>query len=231
MSFQNLKLADVLPQADRPVVTIRDEEAVEKALKLLAKENISSAPVLDAEHKCIGLIDVLDCVKFALDLYFETTKELEASEWKNYAVSLCFGLQKVKNIANTSKRNPYRPMKKDVSLREVLQEFARGVHRIPVVDDNGKIVQMFSQLDCILYLSKNFRDFFTNSDFSKKSIRELRLGQLPDKDDNLILFSVESTDLAINAYRLMHEAGISAVGIEKDGKIIGNLSASDLKVR
>ena len=117
-------------------------------------------------------------------------------------------------------------MSGQTSFREVLNKFVDGVHRIPIVDDQGKVIFILSQMAL-------FRHFFLNNPhyyeaIKQKTVKELGLGHF---DENTQPFAVNEDDLAIDAFKQITDNAVSAVGItDKNGKkLIGVLSASDLQ--
>jgi CBS domain-containing protein len=61
-SFLALTAADLMTA---PVVTIPQDTPLREAARLLARENISGAPVVDADGRCLGVLSSSDFVTWA----------------------------------------------------------------------------------------------------------------------------------------------------------------------
>lgn len=95
-----------------------------------------------------------------------------------------------------------------------------GVHRVPVVNEKGEVVNILSQSSLITFLNHSCANL---AEF-KSTLKELHLGSKP-------VISVHKDVPAIEAFRLMDKKKISGVAVvDTDGKLVGNTSASDLKL-
>lgn len=54
-----------------------------------------------------------------------------------------------------SRRNPFHPVKEEDSLLNVCEILAKGVHRVPVVDAEGKVVNIVSQSTIIQFINSH----------------------------------------------------------------------------
>jgi CBS domain-containing protein len=71
--FKNTLLGALVSGEERPLVTVNADTKLTEALKLFQKNNILSAPVLDAKEKLfIGTLDLFDIMSFVAFIpYFE----------------------------------------------------------------------------------------------------------------------------------------------------------------
>jgi len=212
-----MSVQDIAQNNKRDIVSISQEDSVKDALQLLSKNNILSAPVYDGE-KCVGLVDVLDLTTFVTNVYY--TSGNKESPFKNYLLQFSFEVEKVKSVINFSKRNPYVPVSLDTPLNDVLSKFASGLHRVPVLSDN-KVTFLLTQTALLAELEAST----TFQSVKSKTISDLKIGVQGEP-----LQSVEENSLAIDAFKLISDSGVSAVAIKStSGKIVGSLSASDLQ--
>ncbi|KAG2394135.1 hypothetical protein C9374_003899 [Naegleria lovaniensis] len=222
-------LADIVSTLEsRPIVSLRKDVSLKEALLILANNHILSAPVYDpSTNSCIGLIDVLDCATFTTQTYFDNS---DHSQFKNYLLQFSFDVEQVGSVINMSGKNPYIPMKTTDSLMQLLKEFSNGVHRIPIMDENNNVIAVCSQMTLFQYLFKNI-DLKDNAqlftDFKKQTLKQV----LANRTSTQKVINVKESQLAIDAIKVISDNGLSAVGVlsEKDGKLIGCLSASDLQ--
>jgi len=124
-------------------------------------------------------------------------------------------------IQDLSRRNAFIPVVGSDSLWKVCEILAKGVHRVPVVDEKGDVTNIISQSSIIAFLHQHASEL--KGEFSKTN-SELNIGTKPVMSDN------QNTS-AIETFRLMDNKKISGVAVVDDnGKFVGNTSASDLKL-
>lgn len=112
----------------------------------------------------------------------------------------------------------------------MIELFATGVHRCWVIDEKQNLTHVVTQ-------SALFRFLFSDKKWpekhkifeplSKKTVKELKLGQQEKRK----LVTVTTDTQAIDAFKTICDNKVSAVGIlsSESGKLVGNLSASDLQ--
>jgi CBS-domain-containing membrane protein len=88
--FAALTAGDVM---SRSVVTIPEEMALQAAARLLAREQISGAPVVDAEGRCVGALSATNFVHWARDggrpgTVRRTASACVCSDWQVVEVEL-----------------------------------------------------------------------------------------------------------------------------------------------
>jgi CBS-domain-containing membrane protein len=210
-----------LPKVDT-IHHVLANDSASAALKLLTKYNILSAPVLDKErNQYIGFVDMVDLAAFIVDIYTEADimgenffSLLEQGER--------FVTTKVKDIINISSRNPFVPVREGSSLFSVVELLAKHkVHRVPVIDHQGRVSNLITQSSIISFLSTHLDKL---GDITNQTVGSLLLGH---KD----VITVGVNARAIDAFKLMTDRGVSAVGVvDEEGKLIGNISVRDIRV-
>lgn len=203
-------------------IFFHSEQTVKQALTELDENKITSAPVLDIQNnRALGFVDMLDFVKYALDVAKEQqhTKDL----WLRQIIksTTLFGNEKLGKLIDDSGRNPFRPLTMNATLSDAAQIFRTGVHRIPIVNEKGEVVCIISQSDLVAFLHKN-TDMF-QAVLNKK---------VSDASAKLIhkVITVHMSSPVIDAFEMLYTKGVNAVAIvDNDGRIVGNLSPADLK--
>ncbi len=148
----------------KDVITLRPLMYLKSAAEILAKNNISGAPVVDNEGRVVGILtenDILEAVAEATDrikmvypsihtmgVFFEMSKgEVEIlkafEERANTVVS----------DVMTTKVITCSPKDKVRDVARILVE--AGVNRIPVVDEDERVVGIITRGDIIKAVSKN----------------------------------------------------------------------------
>eukprot|EP01104_Vermistella_antarctica_P002746 TRINITY_DN12969_c0_g1_i1.p1 TRINITY_DN12969_c0_g1~~TRINITY_DN12969_c0_g1_i1.p1 ORF type:complete len:297 (-),score=108.49 TRINITY_DN12969_c0_g1_i1:139-1029(-) len=214
MTFFTDTTVDAL-NTGKAVVEVDSEASVAVALSQLKTANVYSAPVWNAaENKYEGLVDLADVVAIIASLVSENPTES--------AYDLKGDLQKtpVKDIVNKSKFNHYVTLPMGTPLQDVVNIFAKGdAKRISILNKEGRTAQVVSPSSIVRFLHKNVDKL---GDISAKPISELEIATRE-------IEKINGHVRAIDAYAKMLEMGISAMGIEANGEIIGLVSVKDIK--
>jgi len=95
-----------------------------------------------------------------------------------------------------------------------------NIHRIPVVDEHQKLIAVLSQTQVVHYLTP----YVHLLPFANKTVEELELG-------NRKVVCVSTSDKVKDAFVKINSLKISGVAVlNSDGKLVGNISASDIKL-
>ncbi len=138
----------------KEVITIPHAATYYEAAKILHDNKISGAPIVDQENKLIGMITEKDLFKVLYPHYksyyenpelYEDAKDREskASEIKD---------DKIENFFSRE-INTVTPDTLIMKAGALL--IAKGIHRMPVVDANGKIAGIISRGDIFREVLKN----------------------------------------------------------------------------
>jgi len=113
----------------RSVISIHGDSPIDEAISLLLRHNVSGLPVVDEENHLIGVISERDLLGLLYDL--ETTRD----QIIEYAT---------KDVVS---------VREEESLLSVADHFmARPIRRLPVVDENNKLVGVVSRRDLIRFI-------------------------------------------------------------------------------
>jgi CBS domain-containing protein len=146
------------------VVTVNEYDTVREAAKILAECNISGAPVLDAEGELVGILtesDILRSVKGAADevrmvfpsvnpmgIMFELAKgETEIMEaFEEQANTVVMDVM-TKNVITCHQKTDLN------KVASILVK--KGINRLPVVDDEDRVVGIVTRGDIIKAFAQN----------------------------------------------------------------------------
>lgn len=213
------KLSDIAFVGD--LVTLKSSSSVEEAITVLAEKKILSVPVMDSKSKeCLGLIDMIDIAYFISKVAPDSTS-LDANMIRSLEIAgRAIALESIGEVLNASNRDPFVPIYQDNNASMAVDIFAKGIHRVPLCDNNGDLIGTVSQTDFIKYL----KDKICEGDMKtlgNKTISELGLTPKP-------ITSVNLHDSVLAAINLINEKGYSGIGVINDkGVLSGNFSASD----
>jgi len=181
-----------------------------------------SAPVIDKavdSAKCNGLLDILDILAYTVEL-FEEVEEQGATIFSRLATGGKLAHTKVESITDFS-HNPFTPVKASDSVYDAVTAFiTKNSHRCPIMDDQGSISSIVTQAAVINLIATHPGCL---GELGKKTVKDLDLGTKP-------VVTVTKHTRTIDAFKIMHQTGVSGIGVvDNNDKLIGNLSARDLK--
>jgi len=183
------------------------------------------------DGKCLGLIDIRSIVEFLVNLFYQRAKigkddphEVKLDKLSKQIFSLedivsitqRFDLQSVKDLINI----PFKGRTLDLPLKDVIRDLA--VHeRVPIVNEEGKIVSIISQAVIVKFLVKSI-DKLGPRAFA--SISELDIISKPVQ-------TVSEETPTILAFAKMFENNFSALAIvdSEDSQMLGVISFKDFK--
>jgi len=206
------------------IIVIPSNVSPYDAFKVLISHNILSAPVLDVTtKKYTGFLDIRDLVSFVVFVDDDQKSDVP----QNLLELVLHGCKLFKvdldGVTTTylSRRNAFRSLHSSDNLLTVCQLLSTGLHRVPIVDESGTVINIISQSSVIQFLSHHLKEY---KDELNRTLKELNLGTKP-------VISVKQDTLAIETFRLMDNKKISGVAVvDGTGKFVGNTSASDLKL-
>jgi len=234
--MSNLVVSDFL--SANPVISIDENACLVDAIRLLSQNHISSCAITDKTGSVTGWIDWAGIIRFFVDYVWETkaTKTLaprstvitKADLERLLDLSSSHRIQAVlqasrpihERVQEHRDRATLPVLRKDSSIRKGLKMLGKQhLHQVPVEDDDGKVVGVFSQRDVLKFFAAD----------------PSRLGQLRYSTVSGLalatnsLSSVRESDIALDAFYMLsfHGFGGAAV-IDKDGKLTHVLSVTDL---
>ena len=146
------------------VILLKEYMSLKDAVKVLAAHNISGAPVVDNEDVLVGILtesDILKAIKAAADevrmvfpsihsmgIMFELSKgETEILEAFEEQANMVVMDVMTRNVLTCTP---------DTTVNEVASIFVkRGINRLPVVDEEGRVVGIITRGDIVRSISKN----------------------------------------------------------------------------
>jgi len=220
--LETTQAGTLLVDTPKGIVTASKADLLSYAFEVMIHNKILSVPLYDpSKHSFTAFIDMVDIVSFCME---KMSKE-ELAEGN--LTSLMESAIQFKNvdcgqIADISKRNPYAPVESSAPLLSVIQLMSNwSVHRVPIVDAEGELITIITQSHIMRFL---YQHMYMFGDLAGKTLESL----------HMIHNGVVSVPLkrrAMDAFKVMHDQKVSAVAIvDHAGKLVGNISASDLKV-
>jgi len=130
----------------------------------------------------------------------------------------------MKVLANTI-HSAYFPLSANDKLSKAVELFAKGVHRIPIVDDTNGILNIFTQSQFLKFLVEHEELFGA---LASVSAMDLNLGVSEAKHNEI--YRVNETTPAIDAIQMLYDKRLSAVAVvDAEGLLVSQFSATDLR--
>ena len=214
-----------------------------EAAKVLWENNLIGAPVWDeSTKKYCGFFDMRDLLSTVVASHKEEVKKKSQNN-NDWIITKWFLKDSSKLLAGSSAssgsftvsylaaRNPFVCLTDDATLKEVCEMCAtRHCHRVPIVDKTtGRCVRILSQSALVKFLvehlladnkSADLKKFFNQSLVDSKLSYKKNVAAAPD------------TATASDVFELMDSHRLSGIAIvdSDDGALVGNTSASDIKL-
>ena len=137
-------LADVMTRA---VIAVRPDDSLEAVTATFLQRGISGAPVIDDDGRPIGVVSKTDLLRAAYDAGDDDVVEEHVE--RGYHVH---------DLATPRVRDVMTPLvfslpqDAHVSRAAALMAY-EGVHRVPVVDDGGRLVGVVSASDVVRWMA------------------------------------------------------------------------------
>jgi len=205
------------------IATVTPEESLAATLKLLVSKNVYSVPVYSkATNAYVAIVEVGDLVATLIDLY----KELETSidlhhlpqrleeRWNALTVQFL--------LSHPGRHEPFQPLKENNSVQDAINGLGKSGRRIPIVDSQGKVVQIVSPFSVI-----NF--FGHQLDVLPDEVKHKTIKQLGRYSKHPIV--VDCDTKAIDTFAKMVQSGVTGLGIRsREHDIMAVISIKDIKV-
>jgi CBS domain-containing protein len=132
----------VLDVMTTEVVTVTPDDGLKAAARIMIEKGISGLPVVDADGRLAGIITEADFVKQEAGRSQQRYRRL---------LDALFGEREARpmgeTVADAMTRHPV-VVDKEARIAEAAREMAdRGIKRLPVVDDDGRLLGIISRAD------------------------------------------------------------------------------------
>jgi len=208
----------------KPLVVVDYEAKVEDVLKLLIENRILSMPIIK-DYKAVGIISILDLVTHALKHFDKTNlKEMDRHGFNFFSLVSEKNMAKeqpVSSLTEIGKTDKIIVLHQLSPLTEAINLLAtKDAHRVLVLGDLGQPVNIITQSKIIQLIN-----FVMDSLY----ITQVSVGELGIAKKEVV--SVLDSDMARDAFQKMKDKHISGVAVlNKTGSLVGNISASDIKL-
>lgn len=234
-AFLNGTKASTVETQHDTVIEVNSSMTPTEASKLLWKEHIIGAPVWDEQQKkYVGCFDMRDLISTVLASHKEEVSKKQGNKEHMFTKWFLKKTESQKSnftVSYLAARNPFVSLTEEATLMEVLKLCAkRHCHRVPIVDSKtGRCVRILSQSALVKFLVEHMLADSKSANIKKFFGRTLGEAGLPYKKE---VMSAPDTSTASEVFELMDNKRLSGIAVvdQSDGALIGNTSASDIKL-
>jgi CBS domain-containing protein len=137
--------------ASKEVVAVDAVDTVHNALELMAENRVSALPVVDARGVCVGIISTTDLMEVAREMEDEISNLGRVDEISHrWFLDLLADHDMERRHVSEVMTETVASIGPDVLLVDAARQMLRHhVHRLPVLDDNQRIVGILSTMDIL----------------------------------------------------------------------------------
>lgn len=237
---------------NKKVISVSEKTTVEETLDLLKKNNILSAPIVKPDGTITSIVNLWDivtaiCFNQLFEYYDDEKldKELLSESMFTEALKIdTFKLPVVNVVGLSEESKMLWTFNWDVTIDKLLDPFSKGVHRVliqglkPTASSTDATVVITPDMDYRFLSQTDVVRFLYYSQIPElkailqKDIKSLGLVSHNNNNNNKNnMVYITTKNAALTGFRKLTLHEISAVPVldEKDGKLVGTVSASDLR--
>jgi CBS domain-containing protein len=205
------------------VVTLNPNMTISQAWNKMLEKKIKAAPVIDSVGKVLGILTDEDLLERAgIQQRLSIAIRMDADEINEELKSLEDSPLKVKDVMT----HPIITVLKSESLGAVTTRMVKsGLKRIPVVDEEGKLVGVISRLDILRQVAKVTYEI-PAPNISLKTVRTVS-----DIMSSNIPMVNQDDDLSLIIEKFSQSDSNRLIVVDAKGRAIGLLSDSDIVSR
>jgi CBS domain-containing protein len=223
--FHRFRVSDIAPLPPGGLVYLNHFETLNAAVRKLAALHVLSAPVLDSNNMCIGILDASDIVSYVFRMVpsdrpkFQT--QLDRLMIRNHLDSA-----HVHDALADSGHRKFKHALETDQGDQAIKDMGNGVHRVVVCNPLREITRMLTQSDVIRFTHKHM-----DEPILQKTLDTCLLDNDEIHHPKHRLTTVSSHATVYECLKRMRTENITALPIvsDQDGALVGNFSASDLR--
>ncbi|KAN0028459.1 hypothetical protein ACTFIV_010304 [Dictyostelium citrinum] len=200
--LQNTLIEYILTQETSHVITLDSQATLDYALMRMNESNVTSLPIVDLQHKkYIGMLSIVDIATFLGQFPSVESPNTPVGEVLKY------------------NREPFLPLFVNSPIQLLIHIMTHQL-QVPIMSNETIVVDIVSRLNVIKFINENIDELGSKANSSVRS-----LGLLSKE-----IFSIGMDSRVIDAINLLNSEQITELAvIDKDGKLIGTFSPSDLR--
>lgn len=139
----------------KEVVYVDCADTVQEALNLMVENRVAALPVVDGNRRCVGMLSTSDMVDVARDvnediLHLDELTSLTGG-WLVERLRQDLGESSIEELMTIG----VETITPEVTIEQAARDMLRHhVHRLPVVDQEGRLVGIVSTMDILAVLAE-----------------------------------------------------------------------------
>jgi CBS domain-containing protein len=217
MMLHQTPISQVIKRFDR-VVAATSSDTIAVVFKKINENRLYALPLWDESvNKYVAFIDLFDILAYLVEVL-----DLPLAQSEDWLTNTAFVSTSCLVLVNRSPRmGEWDLIPSEAPLQTAVNLFARGIHRLAVIDAEGHLHSILSQYRVVRWLSDHSAQM---GPIVGAKIENFQLGYKSQ------LVSVVENEPAIKAFISMYRNNVSGVAVlDEQGHTIGNISVSDLK--
>jgi CBS domain-containing protein len=142
-----------------PALSVTENQTVKEVLELLAEKRISGFPVVNDENKIIGIISDTDIIRYSHTINVIPLSNL--SGWVSPYADIAdlasmrkgFDMLHTTLVGQIMTKKVYTARESDPATEVARLMNRRKINRVPIVDDNDKLVGIITRTDMVQCLA------------------------------------------------------------------------------
>lgn len=161
--LRTLKVSDVMA---KNVVEVSANQSMKEVTKQFAANNISSAPVIDDQGRCVGMLSAIDYLKpdSSQHEHDEAPLAMQRYSLEQDESQDSLGIVTVLDKVDCYMTNAVQSIAADASLLDAARVMCTAhIHHLPVLDDE-RVVGIVSTLDIVAAMMNAVDEFLSRSE-------------------------------------------------------------------
>ena len=152
-----IKARDIMT---KDVITVTEQDTLQDVIELLSRHRFGGLPVIDENNRLIGIISVTDIVHYSEKIDVVPLVNLSGWVSPHADMNSLFYLRKGQDalhytLVGDIMRRKIFTAKEDEPLNEIARLMKRRrINRVPIVDDNYKLVGIVTRSDIVKGISQ-----------------------------------------------------------------------------
>lgn len=206
------------------LISVAPSSSLSHVLRVLARNKISCVPTIEPDAVDVsrpgvfrGFVDMLDVATFFAEC---TQRHPDMSEKEILATP-------IGTLIDRSHKDPAHPCHHDLAITSVLDLFSKGLHRVPLFDDNKHISGLCSQYDVVSCMADLFEKGSAVG-MGTRSVQQYKEIFSGGHWGECAVVGVPPNISLREALVKMADSGLSALAVVENGRLVGQLSVQDL---
>lgn len=221
--IEKLKINELKDLLKNKPIILEANTDPKKAIEILIENNIRAAPVRE-KKEWIGVLDLRDTVKYALQTYKKGAVDKEKAKAMEYLTTAPHIT--TNTLKYLSRMSQFKLVKESDLLTKLLGLLAHGCHIVGIVKDSDdgseELITIVTQGQLFLEISKQWK----MEDLSI-TLEELQKYKYITSPIKTIRYDMKAWE----AFEKMSQYNLSGLAVvDNEGKIIHNTSATDIKM-